>query len=489
MVFSEAIFLVLFLPTTLVVYFLIHSLVPKNLLPANIWLLCVSLFFYAWGEPLYIVLMLFSIFVNYFFGIWVAKYPKSKKGKQIVALACVVNLGMLFVFKYLKWILSMVASGYDGRFAHLALPIGISFYTFQALSYVIDVYRKKNDAQKSILTVGLYIAFFPQLIAGPIVKYSTVAEQLNSRTHSFDKFSQGVWRFCTGLVKKVLLANRLAAFSEWCFHNSGYNLTVVMAWMGTIAFALQLYNDFSGYSDMAIGLGKMFGFEFRENFNYPLLSTSMSEYWRRWHISLGEWFREYLFFPLSLGTGMRIRKATFQRFGRVWSERLSSMFVFFVTWMATGIWHGANMTFVCWGFLQFVCLYCEKYMDPFKNHAVLKKTVGYIKTQLICLVSAVLFNAADLSCAGQYFQEMLGLAGNPLIDYRSVYWIGQYGRILLVALVFAFPVVPALDRCFDKISLRPVWNGVKGVVMVVLYLVSLSYAISGGYNPFIYFNF
>ncbi|MBR2769207.1 MAG: MBOAT family protein, partial [Solobacterium sp.] len=291
----------------------------------NIWLLLASLVFYAWGEPVFIFLMILSICVNYLFGRWVEKHNKKTKspaGKRIVALACVFNLGILFVFKYLAWILSMLRID-AGSLAGLPLPIGISFYTFQALSYVIDVYKGKDKAQKSIIDVGLYISFFPQLIAGPIVRYGTISRQLKSREHSWDKFSAGVWRFTIGLAKKILIANQVAQIADLAFSLTSSNpglgyatgaasgpseLSVGLAWAGAFAYMLQIYFDFSGYSDMAIGLGKMFGFEFNENFNYPYISKSISEYWRRWHISLGEWFRDYLYYPLSLGPAIKLRK-------------------------------------------------------------------------------------------------------------------------------------------------------------------------------------
>lgn len=489
MVFSSDIFLLLFLPVTLGVYYGIRLFTKDNLAIPNIWLLAVSLVFYAWGEPVYVLLMMFSIFVNYLFGISLEGHAKTTRGKRIVALACVFDLGLLFVFKYLGWLLGLFDRGYSGVFASLALPIGISFYTFQALSYVVDVYRGKNPPQKSILNIGLYISFFPQLIAGPIVTYGTVAQQLQHREHTLDKFSQGVWRFARGLVKKILLANQIAGVAEWAFRHSGNDLTVVMAWVGAIAFMLQLYFDFSGYSDMAIGLGKMFGFEFRENFNYPFASVSVSEYWRRWHISLGEWFREYLFFPLSLGVGVKLRKAAGKKFSRKTAGIISSTFVMLIVWMATGLWHGANLTFLVGGFLQFAMLTIEQYQKPIKNKK-LGRALGHFKTILFWIVGAVIFNAASLWHAGQYYADMLALHGNPLIDHATVYWLRQYAVVLIVGAIFAFPVVPVLDRAFGKSKAGEViWNGFKTVLLMIFLLACLSYAISGSYSPFIYFNF
>lgn len=347
MVFSNAVFLFLFLPITLLIY---YSPLCKSIEFKNAWLLLVSLVFYAWGEPVYILLMLFSICTNWYFGRLVSVCPKSKKGKKIVAVSCIYNLGILFIFKYFAWLLrSFCLISEESMLATLALPIGISFYTFQALSYVIDIYRGKEQAQKSLLNVGLYIAFFPQLIAGPIVRYSTISEQMRERRHNFDLLAEGAWRFGIGLSKKILLANQLAVVAKAAFGRETGELSVILAWGGALAFMLQIYFDFSGYSDMAIGLGKMFGFEFPENFNYPYISCSITEYWRRWHISLGEWFRDYLYYPLALGPAVRLRKAVAKRFGRKAAGMISSAFILLAVWMATGVWHGANWTFLIWG--------------------------------------------------------------------------------------------------------------------------------------------
>ncbi|MCM1173567.1 MAG: MBOAT family protein [Blautia sp.] len=347
MVFSNAVFLFLFLPVTLLIY---YSPFCRSITVKNSWLLLVSLVFYAWGEPVYILLMLLSICMNWYFGRWVSAFPRTEKGKKIVAAACIYNLGMLFIFKYLAWLLrSFYLISEESTLSSLALPIGISFYTFQALSYVIDIYRGKEQAQKSLLNVGLYISFFPQLIAGPIVRYSTISEQMKERKHSFELLAEGAWRFAAGLSKKVLLANHLAVVAEAAFGRGPGELSVILAWAGALAFMLQIYFDFSGYSDMAIGLGKMFGFAFQENFNYPYISCSITEYWRRWHISLGEWFRDYLYYPLALGPAVRLRKAAAQKFGRKAAARISSAFLLAAVWLATGIWHGANRTFLAWG--------------------------------------------------------------------------------------------------------------------------------------------
>ena len=480
MVFSEGVFLFLFLPITILVYF---SPICKRIEVKNIWLLFVSIGFYAWGEPIYVLLMLLSICINWLFGRMVSKCPKTPKGKRIVALACVYNLGMLFVFKYLGWLL-----GANSVFAKLTLPIGISFYTFQALSYVIDVYRGKEEAQKSILNVGLYIAFFPQLIAGPIVRYGTISKQLKERTHSFEQFSAGAWRFTIGLSKKILLANQLAVLSRVAFERQGAELSTLLAWAGALAFMLQIYFDFSGYSDMAIGLGKMFGFTFLENFNYPYLARSISEYWRRWHISLGEWFRDYLYYPLSLGPAIKLRKAAAKKMSRKAAGVVSTVFILFVVWMATGIWHGANWTFVVWGFIQFVFILWEQYRKPLKNKK-LGAVLGFISTFFIVLCTKVIFNADSMAHAIRYYASMLHLNGNKLVDSYGLYWIGQYKLFLLIGLVLAFPVVESIGKAIKSERGKNVWSIAQAVILSLLLVIDVCYAVGGGYNPFIYFNF
>ena len=457
-----------------------------------------SLVFYAWGEPLYVLLMILSILVNYGFGLLVSRNSKAtkdkekiKKGKRIIALACVFNIGVLFVFKYLDWLLTGLHLIADDTL-NIVLPIGISFYTFQAMSYVIDVYRGKDAVQKNIINVGLYIAFFPQLIAGPIVRYGSIAEQLQNRTHSFEKFSQGAWRFVIGLSKKLILANQIASVADLTFGSKPQEMSVVLAWGGALAFMLQIYFDFSGYSDMAIGLGKMFGFEFNENFNYPYISKSVTEYWRRWHISLGEWFRDYVYYPLSMGKAIRIKKFVYQKTNnRKLSGTVSGFFVLFVVWLLTGLWHGANLTFVVWGLIQFIFIFWEQNRKPIKN-AKVAAAVGWASTFLVVLLSKVVFKADSIGHAARYYGAMFGLAGNRFIDNAALYWLGQYKMFLIVGLILCFPVIRTADQWLDgKLGKtgRTVKAAAAAVVMAALLWFDYSYAIGGDYNPFIYFNF
>lgn len=489
MVFSNAVFLFLFLPIVLLVY---YSPLCRKIQTKNVWLLFVSLGFYAWGEPIYVFLMLLSICMNYFLGRWASTCSRTGKGKRIVALACIYNLGMLFVFKYLAWFLKSIGvTGSGSSQFTLALPIGISFYTFQALSYVIDVYRGQEEAQENILNVGLYIAFFPQLIAGPIVRYGTISRQLKERRHSFGLFSEGAWRFIIGLSKKLLLANQLAAVADVSFARDAAGRSVLLAWCGVLSFMLQIYFDFSGYSDMAIGLGKMFGFEFLENFRYPYVARSVTEYWRRWHISLGEWFRDYVFYPLSIGPAVRWRRRLSRHISRRTSGIICNTAVLLILWLATGIWHGANWTFVVWGLIQFVFIVWEQYRKPLKNER-LGNILGLVGTFLVILLAKVVFKADSLSHAFRYYTSMFHLSGNAWIDNYSRYWVGQYKAFLILGFVFAFPVVEQAGRLLERKNKEEalrVWGYAQAIAMVALLFVDICFAIGSGYNPFIYFNF
>ncbi len=496
MVFSNVIFLFLFLPVTVIVYYLMTA-GKASIYWRNVWLLLVSLLFYAWGEPLYVLLMLFSILVNHRLGIWESDNCGNELGKQIVAIACVFNLGILFCFKYLSWILSCFGLTWAAEQTHWALPIGISFYTFQSLSYIIDIYREKDKAQRSIVNTGLYIAFFPQLIAGPIVRYELIAKQLTERIHSWDKFAEGAWRFTIGLSKKIILANQLAELSDYTFFTQADNeRTVILAWVGCLAFMFQLYFDFSGYSDMAIGLGKMFGFELPENFNYPYVAKSVSEYWRRWHITLGGWFRDYLYYPVSMGSALTVKKKATQwmkdrgvKDYRKKSGRVSMAYLLFIVWMSTGMWHGANGTFVVWGFIQFVFIYWEQSRTPLKNE-MLGNILGLVSTYFVILITKVVFNATDLSHAMGYYGSMLCLTGNSLTNAETWYWLDQFKVILIAGFLLSLPVVPWVkEHLFVRHGMEKLYLYLGVVVLTAMLLLDFSYAIGGAYNPFIYFNF
>ena len=366
MVFSNLFFLYFFFPLNLICYFFAKDLKTKNLV-----MLIFSLFFYAWGEPKYVFLLVFECFADWLLALGIEKFRGTKKAKLLLICACVVDLGLIGIFKYLTFILTNIKAitGFPESIVQVALPIGISFYTFQLLSYVIDVYRQDGEVQKNPLNVLLYISFFPQLIAGPIVRYQTIANQINCRKETVEKFTDGTYRFMLGFFKKVFIANNVALVVDDIFSRS--DISVASSWIGAIAYTLQIFFDFSGYSEMAIGLGKIFGFEFLENFDYPYISKSVSEFWRRWHISLGSWFRDYVYFPLG---GSRVSK-----------PRL--VLNLFIVWFLTGIWHGANWTFILWGLYFFVLLSIEKLTNINKKNFFF----GHIYTMFFVIIGWVVF--------------------------------------------------------------------------------------------------
>ena len=462
LLFSGIPFLFYFLPAVLILYFL----VPRAL--KNTVLLVFSLVFYAWGEPKYVFLMIATIGLFYGCGLAIGKCQDSPKWKKFwLILSVVVSLGLLGVFKYADFLIDSVnaVTGAEFSLLKLALPIGISFYTFQCLSYTIDVYRGNAEPQKNIISFGAYVSLFPQLIAGPIVRYVDVARELDERTHSLEDFALGMRRFLVGLGKKVLIANQLGALTE-VFRTTA-DKSVLFYWMYAIAFALHIYFDFSGYSDMAIGLGRIFGFHFIENFNYPYLSRSIAEFWRRWHMSLGSWFRDYVYIPLG---GNRVGK------GR-W------VFNILVVWMLTGLWHGAAWNFVLWGLLYAVFLLLEKWVPALqKMPDVLKR----IYVLLVVVLGFVLFNATSLSQAMGDIAGMFGFAGVPLVSAPALYYLRSYGLVFIIAIVGATPIVRDTAA---KVENTTVGKILEPIVMILLLLICTAYLVDGSFNPFLYFRF
>lgn len=463
MVFSTTTFILLFLPVVLIVYY--FPPIRKHRSVSNLVLSLASLFFYAWGEPSFVLVMLGSIFVNWALGLLVDKFRDTKKAKAPLIAAVVVNVALLFVFKYLTFLLTNFNLLFNKNIdtLNISLPIGISFFTFQAMSYVIDVYRGHGKAQKNPLNVILYISFFPQLIAGPIVRYETVADEINNRVETFEDFYSGVYRFLIGLSKKVLLANNLAVLADVAFN--GEKPTVLSAWIGALAYSLQIYFDFSGYSEMAIGLGRMFGFHFLENFDYPYVSRSITEFWRRWHMSLGTWFRDYVYFPLG---GSRV------------NSKARLVFNLFATWTLTGIWHGANWTFLMWGLLYFVLLTVEKLTGFDKKSGIF----GHIYTMLFVVLGWVLFRSESIGNALSYMASMFGI-GAKLYDGYMLTYLSSYKVYFIAGILACFPIQKLFK---DKINSK-VYNCVSAAVIFFLFVLSLSFMVKGAYNPFIYFNF
>ena len=472
MLFSSTVFLFLFLPLVLLGYYVV---LRRWRQVQNIFLLAVSLFFYAWGEPRFVLIMLDSIAANYGFGLWVgADRQRGRKGRLPVLLAVLANLGLLFVFKYLTFVLTNLnLLGAQLTVPLIELPIGISFFTFQALSYVLDVHRGRGGVQVNPLKVGLYISFFPQLIAGPIVKYETVADQIDNRRENWPDFSAGACRFVVGLGKKVLIANQLAVVADRAFQLSGQGLASAgLAWLGAVCYTLQIYYDFSGYSDMAIGLGKMFGFHFLENFNYPYLAKSVTEFWRRWHISLSTWFRDYVYFPLG---GSRV-KSPWRHVGNL-----------FVVWLLTGVWHGANWTFLCWGLLYFVLLVLEKFAGLGRGWPA---CLRWLFTMLMVNFAWVLFRAEGIGDALRYFRDMLFLGSRPGWDSTAAMYLWENLPVLIAAVIFAAPVAGWVrDKLYARRRLAPLWDAGYAALLLAVFLVSASFLVKGTYNPFIYFNF
>ncbi len=468
MVFSSLTFLCIFLPVVLALYYLLPTLRIRNVL-----LIAVSLLFYAYGEPAYVLLMIASIIINYIFGRLLGTENKKKR-QWILAIAVVINIGLLVVFKYLDMMVQTVNQlcGSEIPLVGLALPIGISFFTFQALSYVIDVYRREVEPQKNLWNVMLYISFFPQLIAGPIVKYHDIQEQIDNRNTDVKEIAEGLRRFIIGLSKKVLISNTMAVTADALFAAGAGELNILSAWIAAIAYMPQIYFDFSGYSDMAIGLGHMFGFRFLENFRYPYISSNIQEFWRRWHISLSTWFKEYLYIPLG---GNRKGKAR---------TCLNKMIVFF----STGLWHGANWTFVLWGLWHGVFLLFEQ-VCPVKK---LPKVLAHIYALLVVCVGFVMFRADTFGQGMFMIGTMFG--GWEFSSLQMAIVWEQLTPIFLVTLVVAVfgsaPFIPkAAEACLARENLRKpatYFSYMASFVLLILCMLSLS---SGTYNPFIYFRF
>ncbi len=461
MLFSSISFLYYFLPAVILVYFA----VPKPI--KNAVLLIFSLAFYAWGEPKYVFLMIASILVNYVLGIAIEKFREKPLSKVFLGLSALFSLGMLAYFKYADFFIANFnkITGLSIGMLKIALPIGISFYTFQILSYTIDVYRGNVAAQKNPITLGAYVALFPQLIAGPIVRYSDVEKQLVSRTHSFEKAALGIRRFILGLGKKVILANTLGELCE-AFHMSG-DKSVMFYWLFVIAYMLQIYFDFSGYSDMAIGLGKIFGFDFMENFRYPFISRSISEFWRRWHISLGSWFRDYVYIPMG---GNRVGK-------------IRLVFNILTVWFLTGFWHGAEWNFIVWGLYFAAFLMLEKFVlaKPLEK----AKGLNHIYVLFFVAISFGIFSASGMGQALSVVGGMFGAGGIPLISAEAVYSLRSFAPLLAIAAVGSTPLVTMIK---NKLPSKVI-DVLEIPVLLVILVVATAYLADGSFNPFLYFRF
>lgn len=491
MVFSSAAFLFAFLPLTLGGYYLL----PRRC--RNIFLTLVSLLFYAWGEPKYVLIMILSILMNYVFGLLVAK-REERHQKLVLTIMVVANLSLFFVFKYLNFTIENLNYLFHGAIpqTHIRLPIGISFFTFQAMSYVFDVAMGRGEVQKNPLDVALYISLFPQLIAGPIVRYETVAEEIRNRRETLSDFVKGTRRFCVGLAKKMILSNSVALLADQAFgYSDASQLSAAMAWLGVLAYAFQIYFDFGGYSDMAIGLGLMFGFHFDENFNYPYISRTVSEFWNRWHISLSSWFRDYLFYPVSrkavpLGKKVKIR------WGKAAGRLTPSIIALAVVWLCTGIWHGASWGYILWGVYYGVLLISGLIFQPTSKKWVKKLKINtqspwfigfqILRTMALVLLGYVLFRSSSIHNAIGCFGAMFGLTGNAAMDATALKALRNHFSALLLCAIGSTPVVGCLQQKLGRLGSDDL---IKDVACLLLLILSTAYIVSSSYNPFIYFAF
>lgn len=471
-------------------------MLPRNF--RNVFLTLASLLFYAWGEPKFVFVMILSILMNYVFGLLVAKREEAGYQKLILTIMVTANLSLFFVFKYLNFTIENLNYLFHGAIpqTHITLPIGISFFTFQAMSYVFDVALGRGEVQKNPLNVALYVSLFPQLIAGPIVRYETVAEEIRTRRETLSDFVRGTRRFSVGLAKKMILSNSIAPLADQAFgYSDASQLSAAMAWLGALAYAFQIYFDFSGYSDMAVGLGLMFGFHFDENFNYPYISRTVSEFWQRWHISLSTWFRDYLFYPVSR-KALPLAKKVKERWGKAAGRLTPSVIALAVVWLSTGIWHGASWGYILWGVYYGVLLISALIFQSISKKLVKKLKIRtgspwfvafqILRTMLLVLLGYVLFRASTIGSAIGYFGAMFGLTGNAAVDAAAMDALSNHASALLLCAIGSTPFVGWMQKKLGRLGSSDM---VKNIVCLVLLILSAAYIVSSSYNPFIYFAF
>ncbi len=465
MVFSSLVFLFVFLPLIICLYYLSKDKYKNYLL------LVASLFFYAWGEPTYIVIMILSIIANFIFGRQVS--IENKYRKIWLTTSVIFNIGMLGVFKYTGFFIDNLNNIFNLNIMNpqIALPLGISFFTFQAMSYVIDVYRHDAKVQNNIFNMALYISLFPQLVAGPIVRYQTIADQIIEREHNLLKFEKGIGRFILGLSKKVILANSLGLLADSVFSTNINDIAILSSWLGIISYSLQIFFDFSGYSDMAIGLGQMFGFEFLENFNYPYISKSASEFWRRWHISLGSWFRDYVYIPLGGSRKGKVR----------------TYINLFIVWFLTGFWHGASWTFIAWGLYFGILIaiekaFLEKLLEKVWN------PIRHIYLIIIVMIGWIFFRADNFNYAFVYIGSLFGSKGQLLYNNDTLRYMNDYWYIIIISIIGSMPIFKIL---ISKVKCKDtnIYHIIKGLILMILFVYISITLVNSTYNPFLYFRF
>lgn len=461
MIFSSITFLFYFLPIVLTIYYIVPNKFKNSVL------LIASMFFYFYGEPKYLIIMIFSIIFTYLFGILIAKYPKHSKIFMIISIC--TSVAILVYFKYMNFLIENINMWLTKKidFIHVILPIGISFYTFQLISYIIDVYRGKAKVQKNIFKLAMYVSLFPQLIAGPIIRYTTIEKQLEKREYSFEKFAIGVRRFIIGLGKKVLIANVLGELISIFLASN--EKSIVFYWIYAISNMMQIYFDFSGYSDMAIGLGKMFGFDFLENFNYPYIATSITDFWRRWHISLSSWFRDYIYIPLG---GNRVSKLK-------WIRNI------LIVWLLTGLWHGAAWNFILWGLYFGILLIIEKnFLGKYLEK--LPKIISRTYVILIVMISFIIFSGNTISEIKQNIGGLIGITCTNLISTESKYYLKSYAIVLIISVIASTPI---FKKAFENQNIKKYVNILEPIYLILIFIISTSYIVDGSFNPFLYFRF
>ena len=459
MIFSSIIFIYYFLPLLLLIYFIVPNKY-KNLI-----LLIFSLIFYFLGEPKYIIILIMSCIINYIIS---KQIEKNKHRKLYLIISLIYNIGNLLIFKYTDFFIQNINNILNTNipYLYIIMPIGISFYTFQIIGYIIDVYNKKHKSSKNLLNFMTYVCLFPQLVAGPIVRYSTIEEELTNRTHNFENFSNGIKRFVIGLSKKVLLANVLGEFTK-----SFITETVLSSWLKPIAYTLQIYFDFSGYSDMAIGLGLMFGFKFLENFNYPLIASSITDFWRRWHISLSSWFKDYVYIPLG---GNRVSKLK-------WIRNL------FIIWFLTGFWHGASWNFIIWGLYFGIILVIEKlYTGKYLEKT---KIIKYIYSFIIIVISFLIFNSTTTTEIFNSLKNMFCLNNIPFTNQETIYYLKSYLILLIISFISATPLLKTIINKITTSKYKIIIDVLEPITYITLLILSTAFLIDESFNPFLYFRF
>lgn len=467
MVFSSYIFLFVFLPITTFIYFVISKKYK------NIWLLVSSLIFYGWSGPKYILILIISIFTNWI-GAYLIEKIVEKYRKAVLFFTLFINIALLAYFKYTNFIIDNINKivGNEKNWTQIAFPLGISFFTFQGISYVIDVYRKDGEALHNPLDVGLYISFFPKLVSGPIVRFKNIALEIRERTSNFESIGYGFRRFIYGLAKKVIIANTFGVIADTVFNSN--SIMFETSWVGAIAYTLQIYYDFSGYSDMAIGLGSIFGFHFGENFNYPYISKSITEFWRRWHISLSTWFRDYVYIPLG---GNRVKPY----------RHIINMFI---VWLLTGIWHGANWTFIFWGLYYGILLVGEKYLIPDKIEQVIPKSIRWFITIFFVIIGWVLFRSNSLVDAFVYLKNMFGFQTSDVGKSAFMRLLINYKMFWVIGIIGAFPIKNIWRKVKnEKVKSTILMDILENLYIAVIAVISFIFLVSSSYDAFIYFQF